>query len=512
MSRISCEPYQEPTRRPSSCVSTASRRSVCRRAIVAGLGTFAGVFVLVAGTASASTPPAPVGGVPASFSGFAQAFAIRIEADEPLPAGSGDIPSVTGLMTSADNTDSGVVAVDQLGATTGPKVVDPTGNGPSGLYDPQAACSYPSTQQSQATSYPVDGANQQTAQSQITCAGGPSVTGMAYSADVGGNAGVTNPGMLAAAPLPPLGDNGVAFGTENLGPNPTTGDAVATATANVTNFALPGVFSVAAVQATGTSEASGLPGSAASAAHVTISDLKVGPAEISLSDGGVSLGSGAPVPLSSAQGLVNQFNQLAAPFNCTLTLLLNPKSYPQGPLFERPLLPNQVAVNGTAAGSTAAGFGLQCLVPQNLNPTNFSPLMLQIFFGFVGTQVYASTTSTTYGSTGSLGAGTGGMVPSVPMTQMTGGSTSGFGGTGGPSVIGPVNAGTTPGETRGPGTGALVTSGRIGQLVGVDTALERAGGLLAVLAGIAATLLLGPWRLPVVASGPEFNSDEVRER
>jgi hypothetical protein len=435
---------------------------------------------------------------PGSFSGDGEALALRIEADEPLPAGSGDIPYVKGELNSDEKTDSGDVAADRLGPVTGPKASDPTGAGQQYASNPEATCSYPSSQEKASQSYPLDGSDQQTAQSEVTCDQGPSVAGLAYSAAIGGNAGLTSNQELNHFGLPTLGDSGAASGSESMGPDPATADVDISASAAVTNFQFPGLFSVGSVQATGLSRASGRPGGASSTSHVIVSGLRIGAATISLSDAGVSLGSGPPVPVSAAQSLLDAFNQVASTSNCSLTLLRNPADYPQGPLFSRPPLPNRINPDGTDAGSTAAGFYLRCAVPDDLNPTNFKPLILNVLLGFVGTEARASVgsgadqPSSAVGSAGSApGAGTG--------DSLQASSTPELGGPGipGSTAIGGLPRVAAPSEER-----AVTPTANLlpGPLVGLDGPLEAAGGLLAILVGLAGACLLGPWRVPVAAA------------
>lgn len=460
-----------------------------------------GFAPLAAADAGGATTGPVAGGeagpVPGSFSGDVEAFAVRVEADEPLPAGTGDVPYLFGEMNSDNGSDKGDVAADRLGAVTGPKLSDPTGDGKQYASDPESACSYPSSQQSGAQSYPLDGSDQQTAQSEITCAAGPAVTGLAYSAGVGGNAGATSDQALAHNGVSPnpFGAGGAAYGSEQLGPDPRAGDAAAAASASVTDFSLPGIVSVAGVQAVGVSRANGRPGGAATAAHVTVTGLRVGTAVISLSDAGITLGSGAPVPVGAAQPLVDAFNRVAGANGCSLTVLRDPATYPQSPLFERPPLPNRVAADGTDAGSTAAGFYLRCAVPDNLNPTNFKPLILHIVFGFVGTEIRATTAPASGSATGgNLGAGAS---PASPGPAGGGSDVQDGLLTAGPGGNPPTGGGPVPASRAG--ASAPAVERRLGPLVGLDGGMEAAGGLIGIVGALVGLGLLGPWRVPLAA-------------
>ena len=451
--------------------------------------------------ADASTPI-----VPASFAGDVQAVAIRIEADEPLPAGSGDIPSMTGEVNSDEGISKAQAAVDLLGAVSGPKLADPTGDGHQYAKDPQAACNFPPASTA-SQSYPLEGADQQTAQSEVSCGEGPSSTGTAYSAQIGGGAGVTNSNELQTlgASALPLGINGATEGHEALGPDTKTGTALMSADAEATSFSIPGLLSVSHVQASGWSAAGGRAGSASTHAAVAVSGLQINGATISLGPNGVTLGSGPAVPVASAQPVVASFNQVASGAGCELTVLSSPSTYPQGPLFARPPLPNRVNPDGSDAGSTAAGFVLRCVVPDSINTTNFKPLILQILLGFVGTEAHASTEAPQYG----IGGGT--FDTAAPLSNYPAATTapstgavlpSGFSEAAPslPNSSSPALA-ARPASTPATSKPAVVT----GTLIGLRSGLEVGGLALAALLIIAALALLAPWRVTLAPPGhPEL--------
>jgi hypothetical protein len=453
--------------------------------------------------AADASPPA----VPASFAGDVQAVAIRIEADEPLPAGSGDIPSMTGEVNSDEGISKAQAAVDLLGAVTGPKLADPTGDGHQYAQDPQAACNFPPASTA-AQSYPLEGADQQTAQSQVSCGEGPSSTGIAYSAQIGGGVGITNSNELntLGASALPLGINGATEGHETLGPDDTTGTARMSADAEATSFSIPGLLQVAHVEATGWSAAGGRAGSASTHAEVNINDLTINGATISLGSKGVSVGSSPPVPVDSAQPVVASFNQVASAVGCELNVLSSPSTYPQGPLFSRPPLPNRVNPDGTDAGSTAAGFVVRCVVPDSINTTNFKPLILQILFGFVGTEAHASTQAPQFGIGGdnfdsssvpSSSSGSG-SVPAIPSVAPTGSEAVAVPSLSNPPAPSVAARPAAPAATPRP---AVVT----GSLIGLRSGLEVTGLALAALLIMAALALLAPWRVSLAPPGhPEL--------
>ncbi|MHB1787438.1 MAG: hypothetical protein ACYCS7_15110, partial [Acidimicrobiales bacterium] len=297
--------------------------------------------------AVAGGPAATPGPVPSSFSGDVEALAVRLEVDEPLPAGSGDLPNLSGEVNADEGTAKLTAAADLLGPTTGPKVVDPTGSGGHYADDPQATCGYPSGPLSASQSYPLNGTDKPTIQSEATCGTGPSASGQAYS-----TGGTTTLASFASS-----------SGHATLGPDPSLGALHVAADAEASQVVVPGLFSVAGVQATGSSQASGRSGGAASQAQVTVSGLSIAGASISLDRGGVSLGGAPSVPVTQAQPVIDRFNEAVAASGCTLTVLSNPATFPQGPLFSRPPLPDRVNPDGTDAGSTAAGFLVRCVVP-----------------------------------------------------------------------------------------------------------------------------------------------------
>lgn len=441
------------------------------------------------------TADSAAGPVPAEFAGDVQAVAVRIEADEPLPVGTGDIPSLAGQVNAQENFSNATSAVDLLGAVIGPKIVDPTGDGHQYTQLPQATCVYPSEPNTDAQSYPFDGSDQQTAQSQVTCAVGPSAEGTAYATQIGGNAGVTNPNELNTLGLSavPLGINGVVTGNESLGPDTALGAVKVAADAEVHNFSITGLLSAAGVEANGWTAASGRPGGAATHAEVDISNLTIAGTSISIGPNGVQLGSNAAVPFSQAQPLVDQFNQSASSVGCNLTVLSNPSDYPQGTLFARPPLPNRVKADGTDAGSTAAGVSIRCVVPDNLNPTNFKPLILQVLLGFVGTEANASQQPAQYGI-GSSGLDVGSAIgsSSVPVS-LSAGSAS-FTGTAAvpsaPDLAGPAHSVAATAHSAVPKV--LTTQGA---LLPARTSLEVVGLVLAVLAALFGLNLVAPWRV-----------------
>lgn len=444
------------------------------------------------GPAAGSAVPGPV---PPVFTGDVQAFAVRIEADEPLPVAPGDIPSIAGQVNAQENFANATSAVDLLGAVVGPKIADPTGDGHQYTELPQATCLYPSAPNTDAQSYPFDGADQQTAQSEATCSAGPQATAQAYAAQLGGGAGVTNPNELntLGASSVPLGVNGAATGHELLGPDSTLGAVKVAADAEVHNFSMTGLFTVAGVEASGWSQASGRPGGAATNAQVDITDLDIGGTSISIGPNGVQLGSGPVVPVSQAGLLVAEFNQSASSVGCNLTVLSNPADYPQGTLFARPPLPNRVNADGTDAGSTAAGADLRCVVPDNLNPTNFKPLIVQALLGFVGTEANASSEAVQFGinmgdsGIGSLSLGSAAALPSVETPASSGFTPAA------PALATPAQV---PEVSRAPASPApprvLTTAGA---LLPARTTLEVVGLVLAALAALFGLNLVAPWRV-----------------
>jgi len=447
-----------------------------------------------AGVHDAGDPAATPGPVPPVFTGDVQAVAVRIEADEPLPVGTGDIPSLAGQVNAQENFANATSAVDLLGAVIGPKVADPTGDGHQYTQLPQATCVYPSEPNTDAQSYPFDGTDQQTAQSEATCSAGPQATAQAYATQIGGNAGVTNPNELETLGLSavPLGVNGAVTGHELLGPDTTLGAAKVAADAEVHNFSITGLFTVAGVEASGWSQASGRPGGAATNAQVDISDLSIAGTSISIGPNGIQLGTGPTVPVSQAGPLVDEFNQSASSVGCNLTVLSNPADYPQGTLFARPPLPNRVKADGSDAGSTAAGAALRCVVPDNLNPTTVKPLILQVLLGFVGTEANASSEPLQYGiGTGDLGIGSG-LQPGSVAPAAAPPAAPDFA-SGAPALATPAQPFTPSRAAASPSPPRLVTT--VGALLPARTTLEMAGLILAALAALFGLNLVAPWRV-----------------
>lgn len=495
-----------------------SRRRLGAALVLCGLAFGLGCgSALAAAATRASTPRSPAvhqaaafspGPAPPVFTGDAQAFAVRIEADEPLPVGPGDIPSVSGQLNAQEDFSTATAAVDLMGAVVGPKIADPTGDGHQYTELPEATCLYPSDPNNAAQSYPFDGSDQQTAQSETSCASGPSATAQAYAGQIGGGAGITNPNelnTLQASSLP-LGIQGVAAGHESLGPDAADGSVRVSADAEVHDFSIPGMLHVDGVEATGATEVSGRPGGAISTAQVTVTGLTIAGATISVTPSGVQLGSAAPVPVSGAGPLVQQFNQIAGTEGCNLTILSNPADYPQGTLFARPPLPNRINPNGTDAGSTGGGVVVRCVVPEALNPTNFKPLILQIVFGFVGTEANASLTVPQLGIGGAIGslttappvaappASLPASLPAAPAPAPTPVAA--------PAAITPTAAGAPALPATSPSVAPVPAVTRpVGALVPLRTTLEASGLGLGILLSLAGVGLVAPWRITLAPAG-----------
>jgi hypothetical protein len=493
-----------------------NRRKLGAALVLSGL-----VFGIGCGTALAATTPKPAahattpavhrsafspGPIPPVFTGDTQAFAVRIEADEPLPVGPGDIPSVSGQLNAQEDFSTATAAVDLLGAVVGPKIADPTGDGHQYTQLPEASCVYPSEPNAGAQSYPFNGNDQQTAQSEAACSAGPSATGLAYAGQIGGGAGITNPNELATlqASSLPLGIQGVAAGHESLGPDPADGSVLVTADAEVHDFSIPGLLHVAGVEAAGSTEVSGRPGGATSTAQVTVSGLSIGGATISVSPKGVQLGAAPPVPVSGAAPLVQQFNQIAGTEGCSLTILSNPSDYPQGTLFARPPLPDRINANGTDAGSTDGGVVVRCVVPEALNPTNFKPLIMQIVFGFVGTEANASL------SVPQLGIGSVGPVTPPPIAAPPASLPASLPVASAPvSVPAAAPALVTPSAAPAPvlppatptAASLPAVTRPVGALLPLRTTLEASGLGLGILLSLAGVGLVAPWRVTLAPAG-----------
>jgi hypothetical protein len=346
--------------------------------------------VPTAGAASASRVDDP----PASgalLSATADAYAMRVEYDLPVPAGTGTVGhvSATAQRSPSVETSHGLAAApSELDPVVGGKYADPQGSGHPVNKLPQVECHHPAENPTSIFRFPT-GTNEQTAGVPATsyayanCTSGPAVDVRAHVGD-------------PSAPTPTDGE-GAAIVASKGSIHPDHGVLTAVASSSASGITLGGgVVRIGSVSASGESVTAGTPGTARSVADVLLSDIQVAGLTFSLAftESTVTLSSGgASVPIddAAAQAVITAANAALAPSGCTLTVGKDPADYPQGFLFARPQPDLGVRDDGSLAASYRGGLLVVCDIPDNpvAQATQFSPERFQALVGFVYTSVAA---------------------------------------------------------------------------------------------------------------------------
>ena len=356
----------------------------------------------------------------------AEAYALRVEYDLPVPAGTGTVAHVT---ASASRSGSGELAHGLAAAPTafepvvGGKYADPQSTGHPVNKVPNAECNYPSDKPSNVFRFPTD-TNADTAGvaatsfAAATCGAGPSVDLRARDVDP------SDPTMATASSA-----EGVA---SEASIRPDRGVLSAGAFSHAQGVSLAGgQIRIGSITATGGSKTSGTPGSAATVATVEINDIEIAGVRFSLAFTGSGAGesvtgtvAGTPVPIAAAaaQEVIDAANvALKATGGCELTVVSDPSRYPQGFLFGRPEPQLGVHGDGSLAASFRGGLLVLCDVPDNpvAQATKFSPERFQALVGFVFTSVAATDDVGGFGIGDLASAPLGGLLPLVGLTPAT---------------------------------------------------------------------------------------------
>ncbi len=339
----------------------------------------------------------------------AEAYAMRVEYDLPVPAGSGTVAHVSANAQRSASVESGhglAAAPSELDAVVGGKYADPQGSGHPTNRVPQTECNYPSDTPTTVFRFPTD-TNPQTATTPATsyayasCGAGPSVE---LRARIGDPAAASAADPAAAASPAAAEASGASI-------EPDKGVLRASASSTAHGITLAGgAITIGSVQATGASATAGTPGSAASEADVVVSDIGVGGTTFSLAFTGTGAneavtleiaGQQLPIGDSAAKAVMAAANAALVPTGCTMTVVSDPAKYPQGFLFSRPQPDIGVKDDGSLAASYRGGLLVVCDVPDNpvSQATKFSPERFQALLGFVYTSVAA------HGEVGGFGIG-----------------------------------------------------------------------------------------------------------
>lgn len=316
------------------------------------------------------------------------AFGVRVEYDLPVPAGTGSAPQVVGAVrrSSGGEAANGVAASPtRFDPVVGGTVADPDKEGKGDESSlPQAECAYPGALTDVEFAFPTDVRDDvagvpPVGYASARCGAGPSLA-LEAAAAATETVAATGPGLS------------VGEGTAEGAAGPVDGVLSAAAAARAGDVSiLDGLIRVESVEAHGASSTDGTAGGAGTEAAVDVVGVTVAGTTFDLRGGDlVVAGSRLPVGSDAAAALLDQVRAVLAPAGCSLTVLDDPGSYPQGFLFARPDPELGVAEDGSLAASMAGGLLVECDLPQDLTaPTGFSPQRIQVVLGFAFTSVAA---------------------------------------------------------------------------------------------------------------------------
>jgi hypothetical protein len=342
--------------------------------------------------ATFATVHAQADGPEGVISAQAEAFAMRVEYDIPLPVGTGTVAHVSGearRSQAGENVKGVAGAPSELDAVVGGRYIDPQQTGHPVNRPPQTECFYPGNLLATSFAFPTD-TRSETAAAPATsyavakCSAGPELELHAVDGATPTNP-VLSAGSVAADALARPVDNLLTSTTEARA----TGVSV-----------LGGLLKIGSVMARGHSETTGAQGGAKTSAEVVLSDIDVSGTRFSMTTGTnngkdvstVTAGNTtAPLDSPQGQGVLDSANALLRPQGCSLAVLTSPSSYPQGYVFARPEPDVGIKQDGSLAASYRGGLLLVCNIPRNLSdPTTVSPQRMQVLFGFAFTSTAAN--------------------------------------------------------------------------------------------------------------------------
>ena len=316
------------------------------------------------------------------------AFGVRVEYDLPVPAGTGSAPQVVGAIrrSSGGEAANGVAASPtRFDPVVGGTVADPDKEGKGDESNlPQAECAYPGALTDVRFAFPTDVRGDlagvpPVGHAAARCGAGPTLE-LDAAAVASDTVAATGPGLS------------VGGGTAEAVAGPVDGVLGSSAAARADDVSiLGGLIRVESVEAHGESATDGTAGGARTEAAVDVVGVTVAGTTFDLRGGDlVVAGTRLPVGSEAAAVLLDQVGAALAPVGCSLTVLDDPGSYPQGFLFARPDPELGVADDGSLAASMAGGLLVECDLPQDLTaPTGFNPQRIQVVLGFAFTSVAA---------------------------------------------------------------------------------------------------------------------------
>jgi hypothetical protein len=358
------------------------------------------------------------------LAGEAEAFALRVEYDVPVPAGSGTIPHVIGEIrkTAGSNAKGLAAAPTNFDAVVGGTVYNPYqavngNNGPFRLGDvdtgitppvppqngiPTTECFYPGAGTDTVVRWPTDlraetspvtpvsYANAQCDQTPQT-----KLTAWAAAAD--------SPGYPTEA-VGSVVHAGNVSGDALLRPNEGHVESASRASAESISI-LEGVIRIGSVEAEGLSTADGPGGKASTTGHVAVSNINAGGQTFSVANDELTVaGQSFPVSSAEARSFVDSLNTTLQPTGCNLTILGPAERFPQGFLLARKPPKLGVEADGTFGASMHGGLLVLCDIPAGISePTTFSPQRVQILVGFEYTMARAAVAPGGFGLGGLIG-------------------------------------------------------------------------------------------------------------
>jgi hypothetical protein len=338
---------------------------------------------------SARAAEGPAGAIAAT----AEAYALRVEYDIPLPVGTGTVGRVAANVTRAPAGESahGIAgAPTELDPVVSGRYIDPTQTGKPQREKPQAECYYPGALLSTRFVFPTDTQPETsglppTSYAVANCGAGPTSELHAHNGPVSDPADA-NPGVAADA----VSSDALARPDHDV--------LQADATTRATGISLAGgALRIGSVVATGGSSTTGLGGGGKSRAAVSIGDIRAGDTVFSLSsvDAGdgtqqielTSGGRASGADSAAGKAILDAANAALKPAGCNLAVMSDPARYPQGFVFSRPEPEVGVRKDGSLAATHRGGLVIVCDLPDNpvAEATQFSPQRIQAVVGFVYT-------------------------------------------------------------------------------------------------------------------------------
>ena len=356
-----------------------------RRPRLAGVAGAVGVVVLLAVVLPAGTDRLEAEGLGSLLTAEAEAFAVRVEYDIPLPASAGTIPHVVGEVrrTQAGENAKGIAASpSHFDAVVAGQYYDPDkeNKGDENRL-PQAECFFPGDLLDTEFRYPTETRAETepvpaTSYSTARCGEGPTTELHVTTGTGPQDSPVTAGASEASALLAPV-----------------EGTLRSTTSATSAAVSILDVVKVGSVEVEGASSVTGRAGEQATESRVALHDVDVAGTRFSVADDRILLGDQAiPLGTGQADAFFAGLNTALLPTGCTISAAGPAGRYPQGFLFARPEPEIGVADDGSFAASMRSGLLVVCELPQELTGnTDFNPQRVQVLLGFVYTSARTGT-------------------------------------------------------------------------------------------------------------------------